>query len=162
MASLLSAPGPHGRVMITNNGPHPPDVWAQASAEHICPIGPDVTGERRIAALVLQAAIQTALEKHHAQVMQDEKSKLVANPARMLEAVDGADYTNDAMAAIQVAAHGTDWEAHFVDPAVHDQVLTELERHFSTVQHIERSWHADKNAHLPEAAQFRAMHHTAA
>jgi len=28
-----------GRVMITNGGPHPPELWAQATAEHVIQIG---------------------------------------------------------------------------------------------------------------------------
>ena len=62
--------------MVTNGGPHPPDFWAQATAEHIAPINPDMTGQRRRLALRLQAAIEDALLPHHAAVQEAEQSAL--------------------------------------------------------------------------------------
>lgn len=148
-----------GRVMITNGGPHPPDFWAQATAEHIAPIAPSMTGARRLAALALQARIQEALTPHHQAVQDTERGKIAADPERLLAPVDPEPHLDAALAAIQAAAAGTEWEAHFRDPAVVETIRREIGIHFATAQHIERSWHADRNPALPAAVAFRAQHH---
>lgn len=157
--------------MITDGGPHPAEVWAQVTAEHIAPIGPDVTGHRRLAALALQANIATAIEQHHQSVMDVERSKLAADPNHIVAPVDPGAHLDAAVAAVQEAAKGTEWEDHFADPddgRTKDGKVTnsrlalirqEIGTHFATVQHIEKSWHADKNPSHPAALAFRAQNH---
>lgn len=148
-----------GRVMITNGGPHPPDFWAQATAEHIAPIAPTMTGSRRLDALALQARIQGALTPHHDAVQQAERAAIAADPNRLMAGYDPEQHVDEALAAVVAASVGTEWEAHFHDPAVVDVIRREIGAHFATAQHIERSWHADRNPTLPAAVAFRAQHH---
>lgn len=148
-----------GRVMITDGGPHPASAWAQVTAEHIAPIGPDVIGERRAAALKLQAAIMLAVTPHHIAVQEGERSKLAADANHIMKEPDPEPHLDGAVAAIQSAAKGTEWEAHFQDSAVAAMIRQEVGSHFATVQHIEKSWHADRNPKHPAAIAFRAQHH---
>ena len=147
-----------GRVMVTNGGPHPPDFWAQATAEHIAPINPDMTGQRRRLALRLQAAIEDALLPHHTTVQEAERSALSADAAHMLTPLDPEPHLDEAVAAVQAASKGTEWEAHFLDPEVVAEMRQQIGIHFATAQHIERSWEADRDPSHPAAVAFRAQH----
>jgi len=148
-----------GRVMATDGGPHPAEAWAQVTAEQVAPVGPDVVGHRRIKALELQSKIATALETHHQGVQDAERSRLAADASHIMAAPDPTAHLDDAVAAIKAAAVGTEWEQHFGDPARLAAVRQVLGDHFATAQHIEKSWHADRNPLHPAAAEFRRQHH---
>jgi hypothetical protein len=148
-----------GRLMITDGGPHPAEAWAQVTAEHIAPLGPDVTGRRRARGLELQLAIAAALEPHHQTVQDTERGKLIANLDHIANPVDPEPHLDEAMTAIAAAAKGTEWEAHFNDPERLALMRLEVGTHFATAQHIEKSWHADRNPTHPAAKAFRAAHH---
>jgi hypothetical protein len=150
---------PHPRIMITNGGPHPPVLWAQATAEHLVQIPPSLTGARRSAALELQLAVAAALEPHHARVQETERSKLAADHKHLLTELDGGPHLDAAVAAIQGAARGTEWEAHFADSERVQVIRHELGVHFRTAQHIERSWHCDRNPAHPAAQAYRRLRH---
>jgi hypothetical protein len=118
MGSTITPYAAHAaRIMITNDGPHPADFWAQVTAEHIAPISDDMTGARRVVAMKLQADIMAALMPHHVKVQENEKSKIAADPAHHLLAVDPETHTKEFVAEslkdIEAAAKGTEWEKHF-------------------------------------------------
>lgn len=148
-----------GRIMVTDHGPHPADAWAQITAEHIAPIGKDVTGHRRLKALELQAKIALAIEPHHQKVQNDEGIKLGVDTAHVMNPVDPSEHLDAAVKAIQDAAVGTEWEGHFKDPERVALIRQEVASHVATIQHIEKSWHADKNPDHPASVAFRAQHH---
>jgi hypothetical protein len=148
-----------GRVMITNGGAHPPELWAQATAQHIAPINPKLSGRRYSAALELQLAIAAALEPHHGNVQTIEKGKLTADPAHLLTDLDPEPHLDDVIKVILAIAKGTEWEAHFARADVQAAIRLEVGVHFATSQHIERSWHVDRNPDHPHAAAWRARHH---
>jgi hypothetical protein len=102
-----------GRVMVTNHGTHPPELWAHVAAEQIAPISPDLTGARRRAAMALQTKIVEALEVHHGKVHADEAEKLAADPAHADAEPHSTPYLDAIMSDIQNAAAGTDWQDHF-------------------------------------------------
>jgi hypothetical protein len=154
------APGA-GRVMITDHGPHPADAWAQITAEHIAPINPDMAGQRRTKALKLQMAIADALEPHHQAVQDAERARLGADAAHIMAPPDPEPHLDAAVAAIRGAAQGTEWESHFAGPERLALIRREIGIHFATAQHIEKSWHADRNPAHPAARAFRAQHHPA-
>lgn len=113
---LKSSISPHaekvGRIMKTDGGAHPPEFWAQVTAEHIAPISDDMTGQRRFAALALQGKIAAALEPHHTKVQADEATKLKADSAHAHNPPNPEEYLDEALQALQDAAKGTEWEAH--------------------------------------------------
>lgn len=148
-----------GRIMATNGGPHPPDAWAHVTAQHIAPVDPNTTGARHTAALKLQIAIAEALLPHHTNVQAVERGKLQTINAHLATALDATPHLNDAILAVQAAAKGTPWEDHFQQPDVVALIRQELACHFMSVQHIERSWHVDRNPAHPYAQSWRAVHH---
>jgi hypothetical protein len=151
-----------GRLMVTNNGPHPAEAWAQVTAEHLAPLGPDVTGHRRLKALELQAKIANAIEEHHQSVQDTERAKLAADTDHIMVPPDASAHLDAGIAAIQAAAKGTEWEANFQDTARLALIRQELAAHFASSQPIEKSWHADKNPTAQAAVAFRAQHHPGA
>lgn len=147
------------RIMITDGGPHPHHAWAQVTAEHVAPIGPNLAGERYVAALKLQLAIVDALLTHHQAVQNGERAKLADSHDHLLTELAPEPHVAPAVAAIQAAASGTEWDAHFQRPEVVQLIGNEIATHYATMQHIERSWHVDRNPSHPHAAAWRARHH---
>jgi hypothetical protein len=139
-----------GRVMITDGGPHSAGAWAQVTAQHIAPLNPNLGGSRYIQALKLQSAIAEALTPHHAKVQSDEREKLAKGHEHLLTELDADPHINAALDTITNAARDSEWEAHFSSDEVQRAIRHELGVHFRSVQHIERSWHIDRHAHLPE------------
>jgi hypothetical protein len=148
-----------GRIMVTDGGPHPPEAWAQITAEHIAPLGPNLVGERHRRAVELQFKIAELLEPIYKTAQETERSGLTADTARVAVPVDPEPHLDAAIAAIQAAAKGTEWEGHFSDAEVVKLVRREVGIHIATTQHIEKSWHADRNPTHPAAQAFRATHH---
>ena len=90
-----------------------------------------------------------------------ERSKLAASNDRLNApyAVQD-DHDLDAMKAEIVAASvGTIFEAHFAQPDVQEHIVQVLGSHFASSQHIERSWHADRNPTTDQAKAFKAQWH---
>lgn len=143
--------------MITNDGPHPAELWAQATAEHIAPIAPDVTGKRRIGAMALQAAIMEALQPHYDEVQSAERDKLASDEDHVVSMLDASDRVKEAIKSIQTAAVDSEWEAHFQRPEVVDLIMDAMMMHFHTAQMIERGWHIDRNPDHPKATEFNAL-----
>lgn len=92
--------GTNGGLMITNHGAHPPEFYAQVCAQHIAPINPDMTGKRRIAAVLLQAKIAEVLEPHH-------------TDACNLNLEHAHETLPELMGQIEEAAKGTEWEHQY-------------------------------------------------
>ena len=132
MTSTVTAATGGGRIMKTDGGPHPADFWAQVTAEQICPIDEKMTGERRYAAMELQAKIGRILHPHHAKVQDEERAKLAADPDHHKKPLNPEPYLDEAMTDIQGAAKGTPWEKHltfgFSKPAWLDEYLKEVDR----------------------------------
>ena len=139
-----------GRVMVTDGGPHDPAAWAQITAQHIAPLNPALGGERYLRALKLQAAIAEAMIPHHAKVQETERGNLAESHEHLLNPLDAAPHIDEAVNAIMAASAGTEWEEHFASAEVQAQIEHELGVHFRSVQHIERSWHVDRHAHIEE------------
>lgn len=144
------------RVMITNGGPHPAELWAQVSAEHIAPVSNTLIGHRRAAALELQSKIAKVFEKHYQDIQEIEKQKLRESQAHVLTDLSHAPHIEQMIADIQAVAIGTEWEKHFTHDGVLALLDQELGTHIRTVKHIERSWHIDRNPDHPHAEFWKA------
>ena len=57
----------------------------------------------------------------------------------MLTPLDPEPHLDEAVAAVQAAAEGTEWEAAFPHPEVVAEMRQQIGIHFATAQHIERS-----------------------
>lgn len=146
-------------ILITDGGAHPPDTWAMATADHLVHIDPKAPAARQMAAKKLEMAIAEALIPHHTTVQGAERSALssVGN-AHLLTDIDPSQHLDAAVAAVVSASVGTPWEAHFADRGVQDVIRGTLANHFASSQHIERSWHCDRNPGSPAAQAWMAVH----
>ena len=148
-------------ILVTNGGPHSADKWAEATASHIVDIADHIAGEKRGAAIKLQAAIIDLLTAHHTAVQVGERNSLqTVGHSRLQAPIEPADHLaiDQTVAEIVAAAQGTPWQVEFNTPEINDHLRALLKQHFSTSMHIERSWHADRNPTAPESVQFRAHH----
>lgn len=150
-------------VMITNGGAHPPEKWAETTAGCIVQIADHVAGERRGAAIKLQAAIYDVLVLHHAIVQREEKDQLSAmGAAGLLAPLDHGRDLDEVVGQIINCGVDTPWEKDFRTPEFDAGLRELLDRHFRTQKHVERSWHADQHPDTTEARVFRANHHPGA
>jgi hypothetical protein len=152
-------------ILVTNGGPHSADKWAEATASHIVDIADHIAGEKRGAAIKLQAAIIDILTAHHTAVQIGERTSLQTDGHLRLQVpLDPNDHLSldQVVADIITAAQGTPWAAEFDNPESPTHLKALLKQHFSTSMHIERSWHADRNPSAPESSQFRATHNLGA
>ncbi len=176
-------------IMVTNGGPHSAEKWAETTSSHIVTITDSIAGERRGAAIKLQAAVIDILMKHHITVQEGERAAITKfGVARLQHDMTPNDHVNiDAVVVEIVAAgQGTPWQDSFnyqgqeakiqvcddAGKVISDAVeyrpsfkkyLTDLlTDHFMQNAFIERSWHSDKNIHTPEGQAFRKQFHQGA
>lgn len=147
-----------GRTVITDGGPHPPELWAQLTAEILIPAR-NMAGNNYIEALKLQTAVMQALLPHHTNVQETERERLMASNDHILSDLSPEEFTGQAVTDIVAAAKGTPWEENFNDPDLQALIRQEVGTHFATAQHIERSWHADNNGHIPQVMAWREQTH---
>jgi hypothetical protein len=148
-------------ILVTNNGPHPADKWAEATASNIVDIAEHLSGEKRGAAIKLQASIIDILEGHHSTIQTGERGKIAEHGHdRLQHELDPAHHLDvDAVTAeIIAASSGTPWEADFAKPETAAHLKELLTKHFKTSMHIERSWHADRNSNTEQTEEFREAH----
>ena len=148
-------------TMITNGGPHTAEDWAAATASHIVDIADTVSGERRGAAIKLQAAIIDILEGHHTTVQDGERCLIVEHGhARLSHELDSEHHLilDDVVIDICHATVGTPWEADFKKPEMVESLKVLLTSHLATNMQIERQWHTDRNPEALEAISFMAKH----
>lgn len=133
-------------ILITDNGPHPPDKWAVATAEHIFPISPMIAKDRLMDAKKIQLAIAEALVSHHGDNIAAEQSALAARGAdRFGEPFTPEDATQKALETVVSVMANSPWKDKTLDPEWQGAVRSILASHFATAQQIERQWHAHRN-----------------
>jgi hypothetical protein len=144
--------------LITNNGPHPPEKWAMITAETIFDLSAtSMMEETLLKAQKMRILIAECLLPHCMNVQSNEKNNLLDNDY-ILSPHDVSNYVEKATSDIVSISKGTPWESHFSNPEVQTAVKTVLANHFSTVQHIERLWHADTNESV-QAKTYKARFH---
>jgi hypothetical protein len=175
------------QLLITDNGPHPPDLWAMATADHLVQldIGKASVKEMRVAQ-ALENDIADAITKHISQVQEAERSDLAENGDDAVRVHhDPHHYLDEAVADVVRCTHNLKfekdpesenvarrYERHFGRADVQNLIRQTLREHFSSVMHIEHSWFAgDTPAHKrhrdkygmkepgDNARSFRALHH---
>jgi hypothetical protein len=144
------------RVLITNDGPHPPETWAMTTAEQIFDISA-MAGDRLIQAQKFQLSIAEILMPHHETVQATERDKLGQGIHHLLDGHDVEDYLDTIMKDILVLARGTPWEAHFARPDVQNAARQMIANHIISSQHVERMWHADRHPGSEIAQTYKAQ-----
>lgn len=146
-------------VLITNNGVHSAEKWADATAQMIFPIDPNVEGDRLLLARKTQVKVAEALEPHHATAQSKEHEKLGQDPdARMVPGMhDVGEDATTAFNAVCDALKGTPWESKTQDPEWQTIVRNTIGQHMADIQHIARRHFADTNPDHQRAKSYR-MH----
>lgn len=149
-------------ILKTDNGPHPPETWADATARMIFPIA-DVAPERIAQARKIQTAIMEELVGHHSARQSAERGNLgTKGDAHLATGNDATAEATAAFAAITQIVKGSPWEAHFATDAVRDAAIGEIAAHMQTINHIERSWHCNRNQKSVKAQAWLKMHNPGA
>jgi hypothetical protein len=146
--------------MVTDGGPHPPEMWAEATADQIIDISAQAPESKLQEAREFRTKLVTILTGHHDMVQQHERGKLVERGAAHLTTeIDPSQHVDDPVADVVAASRGYSFEAHFAKPEVQDYLRQTIGNHFATAIHIERSWHADADPEHEASVAFRAAHH---
>jgi hypothetical protein len=136
--------------MITNNGPHPADKWAEVSTNAILGlvlIADDATSDAasraRLAKMELMPKLYLALTEQHAAVQASERGKLSGTKGYAKSEIDPVPHVDGALAAVNAIMAASMFADHFATPDVQDTISNILAQHFGDSMNIERGYHAD-------------------
>lgn len=145
------------KILVTDNGSHPPEKWAMLSAEIIFPTDGIEDESRVLLARSTQLAIANALLPIYTTTQDGAWDALSADPgAALAEPINPTNPTEAALVAVLAAVAGTPWEDHFADQAVQGAVLSEIGSHVATVIRIERDWAVNDFAEDPGVQAYVA------
>lgn len=127
-------------VLTTDGGPHPPEKWAQVTAERLLPDTPAAS----VAALMrLRANVMDLLTAHHEAAQVHERDCLANDPDHSSQPHHGPTDLEGLVSGIQELAAGTPWSEHLAKPEVVDVMKDIITQHTVGLRHVERLWHAD-------------------
>lgn len=144
--------------MITNNGSHPPDKWAEMTADTIVDTllvdahpndASDAAIDARAAKRKLRVSLFEIFNSHHSSVQGHERGECAKckkpqdAAARALAAIDVTPHMS-IMNQVAAAFASTPFAGHFAKPKVLEVVQKIVGQHTANVMHIERRWHHDK------------------
>lgn len=131
-------------VLATDGGTHSADSWADMMGQLLFPISPDIAQHKLLAAKSTQLKISEALAGHTQKIMDAELGHLgTDSDSRFAADHDGHLYVEEALKAVHAVTDETQWKDHMrqVEPILR----AELQRHFDTIQNVERMHHSDHN-----------------
>jgi hypothetical protein len=155
-------------ILTTDGGPHSADKWALATTGQILQAVFSTAASETAAARKFEIALLDILAPHHEKVQTHERGKIAEHGMdRLGHPIDPREHCDEVVAAIVAAGHAAgsvvnaegvtiDLGAHFDKPDVQAALAGLVGAHFASAMDIERSWHADRNAHHPEAKAYRA------
>lgn len=146
-------------VLISDNGPHSADAWANAAAEHIFAISPDIAAGRLIEAKRVQIGIAMALLPLFKGAMAAERDNLQENEDHSDKAlsVDTAAVAYIIKEIVALAGQSP-WKDQLGSLAWITQATKDVTSFLNSVQQIERFWHADKTDNK-SAKAYKAKFH---
>lgn len=154
-------------ILTTNGGPHPAEKWAEQTAAQIVDVIQIEPNSLAFDALTNQknafeTEIAAALTDTHETVQQHEKAAINEHGfARLSHDITPEEtHINEAVGHVQAIADTKLFGPHFHKPEVVEFLRHTIGSHFATAKHIERSWHADRNIHAPEAQEFKNKYHS--
>ena len=151
-------------ILITDDGPHPPEAWAEVTANEIIRIGSQSPEALLREADAFKAKLIEILTVHHGRVQAGERGAIQEHGhARLGHDIEPMQHVDeDPVQEIVNAAKGTSFAGHFAKEETQEYLQRLLANHFATAMHIERSYHADRNPRAKEVKAFRDMHHPGA
>lgn len=143
-------------IMATDGGPHPPEMWARTTGNHLLSIAATAPDALLREARDLEAALVKVLIRHHTLAQEHERTGLASEGASRLTAdIDTSGHVPDALDDVIAAARDTAFAPHFARPEVRAYIERLLHEHFDQSMYIERSWYADANPDQPQSVSFK-------
>jgi hypothetical protein len=131
--------------MVSNDGPHSAEQWADITTQQIIRIEPDAAGDGVTAGVKFKEAITSILIAAHKRVQVSERTELEVDGDKRLEApLDPREHIDPTLQKIVGASTGTPFETHFKQYHVLNYVTNVLGQHFATSMDIERKWYKDR------------------
>lgn len=132
-------------LLITNDGPHPPEKWAGVTSSQIIDIAASAPNALYKEAREFEAKIQDVLTHHH-QNIQDRERRLLKEQGspRLAEPMGHDQDVEDCVGDICDMAKKTSFADHFAKPDVQQYLTRLLREHFHHNALIERQYHADR------------------
>lgn len=152
--------------IITNGGPHPADKWADLTTKTILDliqISDDANTPEAAAARQAKRELSPVLFKifmDGCQCVQDEERAALDKEGckRLSKKLTPHSHAEEALAKFHEAVEFTPFSEHFKQPEAEAVIRQIISQHYANAQHIERSWHADRNPDAPESRAFRARY----
>jgi hypothetical protein len=145
-------------VLITDGGVHPPETWAEVTANQIIDISRTAKGALLEEAEGFRSRIVQALVGYHRLVQEYEREQLSKDDRHMLSKLDPTPHIDDPVEDIVRLGRGTSFAQHLAKPETQDYLRRLVGGHFCTVMHIERLAHADQNKDHPHRRTYKEMH----
>lgn len=145
-------------VLTTDFGPHPPEAWAQVTAERLLPDDSPAARTHISTLLRLRAAFMDILTKHHGDAQNHEREQLAADDAHFEKDHHGPCDFDGLLSELRDAVKGTPWEAHLAKDDVAGAIRDVVTDHSNAVRHVERLWHADTNPDKEAGQAYRDRH----
>lgn len=141
-------------IPLISQGNHAPAEWAAATSKLILDTH-DLSGDRLISALQLQAHVAVALADKYEQVISREIDHLRTFPDHSDSDYDVADIARHVVTEIRGIAKGTDWQDLIDGAEWAASAWLTIANHLSTAIHVERLLFSDRNPDNTAAVAYK-------
>jgi hypothetical protein len=133
------------RIMITPDGKHPPEKWADIMADEILHISSESEETKMKEALAFRNSLVGMLT-HHVQHMMDREQRGIKNGRHHPDhPYETEDYAEEVLHKIIDLANGKSFESHFRRPDVKQHLIAVLNRNFKSAMLVERQhFHSER------------------
>jgi hypothetical protein len=133
------------KVMITAEGKHPPEKWAELISDEIVDISADAEETKMKEAMNFKGEIAAALVKHVRAMTDHEQEQIQAGNHDLDLPYETEDYAADVVDEICGLAKGKSFEAHFQKPDIQVRLSACINRNFKSAKLVERHhFHSEK------------------
>lgn len=133
------------KMMITTDGKHPPEKWADIAADEIIEISAQAPTTLMKEALEFRDRLHTKLTKH-VKDMQDHEQDMIKQGKHSLDLhYETEECAKQAIDDVCDLAKGTSFETHFIQPHVRAHLEGVCNRTFKSAKLVERHhFHSEK------------------
>jgi hypothetical protein len=133
------------KMMITADGKHPPEKWADVAADEIIEISAEAPQALIKEATEFRKKLYTSLTEHIKAMMDHEKVCIAKGHHDLNLHYETEDYASMVVNEICDIAKGTNFESHFCLPHVHNHLEAVCNRIFKSAKLVERQhFHSEK------------------
>jgi hypothetical protein len=134
------------KLMITADGKHPPEKWADVAADEIIEISAEAPQALMKEATEFRKKLYTSLTGYIKEMMDHEKTCIAEGKHALHLHYETEDHAKKAVDEICDIAKGTNFEPHFNQPHVRDHLEAVCNRFFKSAKLVERQhFHSEKS-----------------